>query len=277
MDEGIRARTLAADVRSAVEDDDVRAIILRVDSPGGDGLASDYVAEALRKAKGKKPVIVSQGSVAASGGYWLSMYGDTIVAAPTTITGSIGVAGGWMYNTDLKQKLGMTTDHVRVGKHADLGFGFTLPLLGLGIPDRNLTAEERSTVEGLMRYHYADFEGKVATGRGMSRDSVERIAQGRVWSGRDALDNGLVDVLGGLETAIGIAKAGAGIDAADEVRIEVSPEPGLFDFSVLMPRLLGTNEEQDPDPVIEQIRFRLKHNGVPMPVMPLEEMEYTFE
>jgi protease-4 len=91
MDAGIAARRLVTDVESAVKDRRIKAIVLRVDSPGGDALASDYIAEALRKAKGKKPIIVSQGSVAASGGYWLSMYADTIIAAPNTVTGSIGV------------------------------------------------------------------------------------------------------------------------------------------------------------------------------------------
>jgi len=102
--------------------------------PGRDALASDLVAEALKKCSEKKPVIVSQGAVAGSGGYWISMYGDKIVAAPQTITGSIGVIGGWIYNAGLKEKLGMTTDLVKAGQHADIGFGMTLPLLGPACP-----------------------------------------------------------------------------------------------------------------------------------------------
>jgi protease-4 len=143
MDSGIKARTLSKEVDALVEDSGIEAIVFRVDSPGGDAMASDLVAEALKKAKGKKPVIVTQGAVAASGGYWLSMYGDKIVAAPHTITGSIGVIGGWFYNAGLKEKLGMTTDRVQAGDHADIGFGMVLPFLGLGVPDRNLTEWER--------------------------------------------------------------------------------------------------------------------------------------
>jgi protease-4 len=273
MDEGIRARTLVKDVEAAVNDRLVQAIVLRVDSPGGDPMASDYIAEALKKAKGKKPIIVSQGAVAASGGYWLSMYADTIVAAPNTITGSIGVIGGWMYDKGLKEKLGLSTDHVKAGDHADLGFGFALPLVGIGIPDRNLTEMERTTMETTIKTLYTDFVGKVATGRGMKTGEIEAIAQGRVWSGSDGKRIGLVDVLGGLETAIEIAKDRAGL-ARREVTIVEYPKPGLFDFSSFMPRLFGVELAQ-PDPLIEHLKFRLKNNGVPMPMLPLEDMDWT--
>jgi protease-4 len=107
------------------------------------------VAEALRLCGKKKPVIVSQGMVAGSGGYWLSMYGDTIVAAPNTITGSIGVIGLWLYNKELKEKLGISTDHVQDGAHADMDFGFSFPLLGT-LPDRNLTEAERARMTDLI-------------------------------------------------------------------------------------------------------------------------------
>ncbi len=273
MDEGIHARKLVKDVQSAVKDKSIRAIVLRVDSPGGDAMASDYIAEALKKAKGKKPVIVSQGYVAASGGYWLSMYADTIVAAPNTITGSIGVIGGWLYNISLKESLGMTTDRVQVGKHADLGFGFTLPLLGIGLPDRNLTAEERARMEVIIRSLYGDFVNKVATGREKSTEDVGAIAEGRVWSGTDGLKIGLVDVLGGLETAIRIAKERAGIAHDEEVAIVELPKPGLFDPSAFMPRFFGIDVTK-ADPMVEYLQFRLKNNGVPMPLLPLEEIDF---
>jgi protease-4 len=273
MDEGIKARTLVKDIEAAVNDRMVKAIVLRVDSPGGDPMASDYIAEALKKAKGKKPVIVSQGAVAASGGYWLSMYADTIVAAPNTITGSIGVIGGWMYDKGLKEKLGLTTDHVKAGEHADLGFGFTLPFIGAGIPDRNLTNEERSRMEMLIKTLYKDFVGKVASGRDMKAEEIEALAQGRVWSGYDGKKNGLVDVLGGLETAIEIAKERAGLKGKEVTLVEM-PKAGLLDFSIFMPRLLGFEIAQ-PDPLIEHLKFRLKNNGIPMPILPLEDMDLT--
>jgi protease-4 len=277
MEEGISARSLARVVADAVSDDDVRAIVLRVDSPGGDALASDYVAQALKKAKGKKPVIVSQGGVAASGGYWLSMYADTIVAAPTTITGSIGVAAGWLYNTELKQKLGMSTDHVKVGRHADVGFGFQMPLLGLGVPDRDLSPEEQEQIEGTIRQLYGDFVARVAAGRELDTAAIEAVAQGRVWSGRDGLAKGLVDVLGGMETAIRIARERAGIAADEEIILREAPAPGLLNLSAFMPGILGTGTAAEPDPALRHLLFRLKNNGVPMPIMPLEESGAAFE
>ena len=269
MDEGIRARSLVRDVEAASSDRTVKAIVLRVDSPGGDAMASDYIAEALRKAKGRKPVIVSQGYVAGSGGYWLSMYGDTIVAAPGTITGSIGVIGGWLYNKDFKEKLGMTTDHVQAGTHADLGFGARLPLIGLQLPDRNLTPSERASAERSMKISYAEFVQKVATGRKTTPEKIEPVAQGRFYSGTEGKNAGLVDVIGGLKDAISIARQKAGIAPGEEVTIIEMPKPGLFDFAQFIPRLFGIEQPMTTDPLIEQLRFRLRFNGQPMPLMPL--------
>ncbi|MBU1297984.1 MAG: signal peptide peptidase SppA, partial [Bacteroidetes bacterium] len=272
MDEGITARKLVKDVQAVTDDSRVKAVVLRVDSPGGDALASDYIAEALKKCKEKKPVIISQGYVAASGGYWLSMYGDTIVAAPNTITGSIGVIGGWLYNKGLKDTLGMSTDFVKVGKHADLGFGFRLPFIGVGIPDRNMTDEERSKVELMIKTMYKEFVTKVASGRKKQFDDIEPIAQGRVWSGYDGKQNGLVDVLGGLEIAIQIARDRAGICPKQDVKIVEYPEKGLIDMSFLKPKLFGVSIEDDP--ILNYIKFRLQHNGQPMPMLPIDEMEF---
>jgi protease IV len=272
MDEGITARSLVKTVEAVTNDPKVKAVVLRVDSPGGDGMASDYIAEALKKCKEKKPVIVSQGYVAASGGYWLSMYADTIVAAPNTITGSVGVIGGWMYNKGLKDTLGMTTDFVKVGKHADLGFGFTLPFIGLGIPDRNMTEEERSKAELAIKTMYKEFVNKVAVGRKKKFDDIEPIAQGRVWSGYDGRQNGLVDVLGGLETAIQIARDRAGIPHEQDVNIVEYPEKGWIDMSFLQPKLFGVRVEDDP--TLNYVKFRLQHNGQPMPMLPIDETEF---
>lgn len=270
MDEGITARKLVKDVEAAVENPRVKAIVLRVDSPGGDPMASDYVALPLKKARGKKPIIVSQGSVAASGGYWLSMYADTIVAAPHTVTGSIGVIGVWLYDNGLKKSLGFSTDFVKVGAHADLGFGVALPLIG-GIPDRGLTQEERARVESSIKTLYTDFVGKVAEGRKTSKDRIEPIAQGRVWSGVDGLSNGLVDVLGGLETAIEIAKQRAGLTGI-EVQLVEYPKKGLFDPSVFLPRLIGMETNRPDSRLMEIIKFHLRNNGKPMPILPLEDL-----
>lgn len=267
MDEGITARKLVKDVETAAEDERVKAVVLRVDSPGGDALASDIIAEALRRCKEKKPVIVSQGFVAASGGYWLSLYADTIVTSPITMTGSIGVIGGWFYNKEFKEKVGVSTDHVKIGSHADLGFGVRIPLVNFVLPDRNLTANERQKVEQMINVLYKEFVGKVAAARKKQPAEIEAVAQGRVWSGMDAKDRGLVDVLGGLDEAIRIAKERAGIPGGQNITIGEYPKPGLLDFSRFMPRLITVTE----DPILKYISFRLKHNGQIMPILPLEE------
>lgn len=277
MDAGINARSLVRMVQSAVKDPKVKAIVLRVDSPGGDALASDYIAEALKEAKGKKPVIVSQGYVAGSGGYWLSMYADTIVAAPTTITGSIGVIGGWMYNKGLKESLGMSVDFVKAGGHADLGYGFALPFVGLGVPDRNLTVEERQVMERSIKTFYKEFVAKVASGRKKTIAEIDSIAQGHVYSGTEGKEIGLVDVIGGLETAIRIAKERAGIPREQEVTLIEVPRLGLFDFGGLVPRLIGVDAPVTKNEILEQLRFRLEHNGEVMPLLPLDDCGYQFK
>ena len=264
MDSGIRARTLSRELESIKDDDDIDAVVLRVDSPGGDGLASDLVASALTRCREKKPVIVSQGSVAASGGYWLSMNADSIVAAPNTVTGSIGIIGGWLYDLEFKQKLGMTTDHVKVGAHADLPFGATLPLLGLTLPDRNLDAGEQETMERLMRSFYRDFVAKVGKGRGLSAEKVEESAQGRVWSGKRAMERGLVDELGGLNRAIRIAAEKAGIPAETEVELVEYPRQPLLDPGFFTPRLMRS----EASTFVDFLRFRIENNGRPLALMP---------
>lgn len=277
MDAGINARSLVRLVRGAVKDTKVKAIVLRVDSPGGDALASDFIAEALKEAKGKKPVIVSQGYVAGSGGYWLSMYADTIVAAPTTITGSIGVIGGWMYNKGLKELLGMSVDFVKAGGHADLGYGFTLPFIGLGVPDRNLTPEERQVMERSIKTYYREFVAKVASGRKKTIAEIDSIAQGHVYPGTEGKEIGLVDVLGGLETAIRIAKERAGIPPEQEVALIEVPKPGLLDLGMFVPKIFGVDAPVAKNEILEQLKFRLEHNGEAMPILPLDDCGYQYK
>ena len=272
MDEGINTRKLVRYVDQAVNDNNVKAIVLRVDSPGGDGLASDIIAEALKKAKGKKPVIISQGSVAASGGYWLSMYGDTILAAPNTITGSIGVIGGWAFNKGLKEKIGLSTDYVKHGEHAELGFGMILPFIGLTLPDRDLTPIEQKKIDNSILTMYKEFVGKVAMGRNKSSVYIDSIGQGRVWSGYDGKNKGLVDILGGMPEALEIAVNKAGL-MGEEYEVKEYPPAPLFNFNFLMPKIPGFQIEEEP--IIRNIKFRLKYNGIPLPVLPLEDMDYV--
>ena len=273
MDEGIKARTLVNYVEDAVEDDNVKAIILRVDSPGGEALPSDYIAEALRKGKGKKPIIVSQGMVAGSGGYWLSMYGDKIVSSPFSITGSIGVIGSFFYNKSFKEEIGVSTDFVKRGKHAELSYGMRFPFFGLTLPDRNFTDEEMLKVESVIKTFYNDFVNRVAEGRGLSTEEIEKIARGRVWSGKDALNNGLVDILGGLSTAIELAVTESGLKNCKYDLVQFPP-PGWFNFESILPGFLGVNKFMiEEDPIVTDLKFRLGNNGTPMPIMPMSDME----
>ncbi len=269
MDDGIKARSLVNYLEEAFANNKIKVIVLRVDSPGGDALAADLIADVIRKNKGKKPVIVSQGYVAASGGYWLSMYADTIVAAPNTITGSIGVIGSFIYNKSLKQDLGMSVDHVQKGKFADLGFGATLPILGQTIPDRDLTEQELQTAENGIKTLYNDFVKKVAVGRRKSFEQINEIAQGRVWAGSDGIRNGLVDVLGGLDDAIKIAMQRSNLTNSDYEIVEMPQRP-WFDLSLLIPSFLKIEEKISEDSFIQDLKFRLKYNGIPMPMLLLD-------
>jgi protease-4 len=163
---------------------------------------------------------------------------------------------------------------VKTGDHADLGFGFTLPFVGLGLPDRNMNEAERSRMEYTIRSMYKDFVQRVATGRNRSEDHIASIAQGRVWSGYDGLANGLVDVLGGLEIAIDIAKKRAGIPSTDEINILQLPRPGFINFNQFIPKLVGLDTKQQ-DPLMEHLLFRLRHNGQVMMVLPLEDIDFN--
>jgi len=269
MNDGINARRLQKVIKKARENDQIKAVVFRADSPGGDILPSDIVAQELRKTAEKKPVIVSQGQVAGSGGYWISMYGDKIVASPWTITGSIGVIGGWFYDAGLNSKLGMTYDNTQIGKHADLGGGPSLPLLGLGVPVRNLTPEERSSMERWIKGAYDDFVTKVAAGRKMEKDAVDKVGQGRVWTGSDGKEKGLVDELGGMETAIALAKEKAKIGVDEEVVIKELPKPEPLDVSMFQPKLLGVRlADIERDPELVYIRKLANSEGRPFVMMP---------
>ncbi len=266
MDEGINARRLEKVLHKLAQKKSVKAVILRVDSPGGKGMASDYVAEALKKVAEKKPVIVSQGQVAASGGYWISMYADTILAGPTTITGSIGVIGGWVYDKGISGKLGLTSDYVKRGDKADLGQGVRLPLFGLQIPARNLTEAERIRVENVVRQMYDVFVAKVASGRNMSKDEIYEIAEGRIYSGLDGRDNGLVDEIGGLPLAIEMARNMAKIpDNRKYEIVEIPKYKGLFNTNFFSPVSLEKSLQQDP--AIQFLKMMVDQPGYPLPML----------
>ncbi|MCX7985065.1 MAG: S49 family peptidase [Bacteroidetes bacterium] len=271
MDEGIKARELSKHLEEAYNDSNIKAIVLRIDSPGGDPIASDYVARLIKHKKGKKPLIVSQGYVAASGGYWLSMYADTIVATPSTLTGSIGVIGGWLYNKGLKESLGVSTDKVTIGAHADLYSGIRIPLLDLQIPDRDVRPEEFEKLSSTIMTIYSRFTANVAEGRTLTPAYVDSVGQGRLWTGSDALTVKLVDVLGGLNTALRIAKERAGIPAHARIKVVEKPQLGLFNFELLVPKFVGIEMKTFSDYQSDLLPFYLKYNGDPLTILPLQD------
>jgi protease IV len=200
--ESIGSEGISKAIRAARLDDKVKAIVLRVNSPGGSALASEVIWREMQLAKQTKPVIVSMGTLAASGGYYIACMADTIVASPNTITGSIGVFGV-LFNTQkfLNERMGITIDTVKSSTYADLGAFY-----------RPLTTNERSIIQNSVEHIYDVFLTRVSDGRGLTKEQVDEIGQGRVWSGVDAKRIGLVDVLGGLETAIEIAAQKAGLE-----------------------------------------------------------------
>jgi len=226
MDSGIRGRRLAAHLRALRRDPLVRAVVLRVDSPGGDPLPSELVAAAVRELRrAGKPVVVSQGDVAASGGYWLSMDADEVLTTPWTVTGSIGVISGWLWDRELHEKAGVHADGVSRGRHADLFRTVRYPV-GVDIPARPLNEAELSKARERILALYDGFVDHVAQGRSLPPDSVRAIGGGRVWMGPDAVRLGLCDRLGGLDDAVDRARALAGLPAAvPAVVTEYPPRP----------------------------------------------------
>ncbi len=195
--------SITATLRSATADSHIKAILLRVNSPGGTYVASDTIwREVVRARDAGKPVVVSMSDVAASGGYFISMAADAIVAQPGTITGSIGVIASKPVLSEAYSKAGITTDSVEIGKHARM-FSFA----------HSFTDDEWALVDAWLDRVYADFTGKVAAGRGMTAEQVHEVARGRVWTGADASSHGLVDELGGIDEAAAIARRLAGLPA----------------------------------------------------------------
>jgi protease-4 len=203
-------------MRALADDDEVRAVVLRIDSPGGSALASDRMWHAVRRCAAKKPVIVSLGDTAASGGYYIATAGTVILAHPTSVVGSIGVIGGKADLSSLFSRVGVSAEIISRGANA-----------GWSTPTRGFTEGERRVLIRSMRSTYRRFVRRVADGRGMEREAVEAIAEGRVWSGRRGLELGLVDQAGGLRAAIALARERGELD--DDAPIDMWPrEQGVL-------------------------------------------------
>lgn len=210
--EVIGSETICADLRKLREDENVKAIVLRINSPGGSALASDVIWREIVLTRKVKPVIASMGNVAASGGYYIAMACDTIVASPATVTGSIGVFGLLMNSEELlNNKLGINTDSEKTGLYSDIG-SLTRPV----------TDGERAIIQNEVNSIYATFIRKAAEGRHTTVEHIEENASGRVWAGKDAKANNLIDVFGGMNDAIVLAAKAANV--ADSYKVAYYPE-----------------------------------------------------
>ncbi len=209
------ALTISAAIRDASDDPDIRAIVVRIDSPGGSPSASESIRRAMMRAKEKgKPVYVSMGPMAASGGYWVAASGDRIFALPSTLTGSIGVVSGKLIFSGLWDKLDVNWENVQWGENADL-WSF----------NKDFSAEEAIRMNRMVDSIYDSFVKVVAQGRGMSPEEVEKVARGYVWSGKGAVEAGLVDELGDLRSALDFTAKTLGLASSDELRIRIMPKP----------------------------------------------------
>ena len=258
--------TIVEYLRKARADNSIRAIVLRIDSPGGSAVASDIIWREIMLTRDQKPVIASMSDVAASGGYYIAMPAHAIVAQPATLTGSIGVVMIRFVIDGTLDKLGLNLETVKSGKYADL---FS--------PVRPFTPDERKKVGELMQATYDSFVEKAAAGRNTTPERIDAIAQGRVWTGKQAKELGLVDELGGLDKALALAKERAKIAASSEVELVVfPPKKSLFDVvseplnrsdgSAALTSLLGNQNARALEAVTSPLRmFR---RGEPLTLMP---------
>lgn len=257
--------TIVQYLRKIRADDSIKAVVLRIDSPGGSAIASDVIWREVMLTRDVKPVIASMSDVAASGGYYIAMPAHQIVAEPATLTGSIGVVMVKFVIDGTLEKLGMNTETVTSGKYADIYSPF-----------RPFTPEERQKVEAHMQATYEAFVEKAAAGRNTTPERIDAIAQGRVWTGKQAKDLGLVDELGGLSRAVALAKSRAKIADNSEVELVVYPqhrsiyelfqEPFGLESRGLLGALLGMQEAKAVQTLTAPLRiFR---RGEPLALMP---------
>ena len=227
----IGSDTLVGQLRRVRADDSIKAVVLRIDSPGGSAIASDVMWREIMLTRAVKPVIASMSDVAASGGYYIAMPAHEIFAEPATLTGSIGVVMVKFVLKGTLDKVGLNMEGVTSGRYADLYS-----------PVRPFSPEERQKIESLMSATYEAFVEKAAAGRKMTPEKIDAIAQGRVWTGKQAKDLGLVDSLGGLQHALGAAKRRANIDENAEVELVIYPERNPFYDLVQSPFGVGAEE-----------------------------------
>lgn len=236
----ITAKKCTEEINKLKKDKDVKAVVFRVNSPGGSAFASEQIHHAVKALNEVKPVVVSMGDYAASGGYYISAPARKIVAEPTTITGSIGIFGLIPSGASLAKKMGTTYDQVGTNKFSDFAReAVRIPLLGADLVlSRPLNAGESTIVQAYIERGYDTFLSRCAEGRGKTKAAIDSIGQGRIWSGNQALNNGLVDELGGIDKAVEIA---AGLAGIEQYSIKEYPEQKDF-FSQLMEESMKNTE-----------------------------------
>ncbi len=247
------SETLIDCIRRARCDSTVRAIVLRIDSPGGSTIASDAIWRELVVAKNEKadrPLVVSMSDLAASGGYYIAMPAQVIVAQPSTLTGSIGIFGGKFVTGGVYEKLGAHIESTSVGKHAEINS-----------PARPYNPEELKKLQEQLQSFYDQFVEKVAESRHSTPEKIDALAQGRVWTGRQAKQNGLVDELGGLDRAIAVAKQRAKIAADSDVEIVVYPPRKSF-YELLSEQFNGSSESMQSLAVGEWLNANLSKGEI---------------
>lgn len=231
----INPKTIANALKELQEDEEVKAVVMRVNSPGGSASASEQIHHSLVELNKVKPVIVSMGALAASGGYYISAGASTIVAEPTTLTGSIGIFGLVPNGEELAKKMGLTFEELSTNKFTNFGGGYvSIPFI-ISAYSRGLTDDEAHLMQVNIEKGYDQFIGRCAEGRNMTKEQIDEVGQGRVWTGSQALERGLVDQLGGIQDAINIAAEKAGLENYSKVKY---PKEKDF-FEKMMEEVMG--------------------------------------
>ena len=252
----ITAKRYVKELQKLQKDENIKAVVFRVNSPGGSAYASEQIWHAVKELKAVKPIIVSMGDVAASGGYYISCNANKIVAEPTTITGSIGIFGLYPSGEEIAKKMGASYDGVGTNKHSLFGGGaITLPFLGIGLlPARPLNESEGAMFQTYVERGYDLFTGRCADGRSKTKEEIDAIGQGRVWTGNQALQIGLVDELGGIDTAIKLAA-----EAAEISEYSLNDYPAKKDFlTELLEESLGGMKVRISESIIGKEAYEQK-------------------
>jgi len=260
LNQTMGSKSIARLIKRIRNDITISALIFRVDSPGGSALGSDVIWRELELTKKKKPVVVSMSDVAGSGGYWIAMNADKIVAQPQTLTGSIGVVSGKFNMAKLFDKLGITAERIALGKRADMFTSF-----------RSLTEEERTLLKTEILWIYDKFITKVSLGRNLEKEDVDKIGRGRVWTGQQAKDLGLIDDIGGLSKAIELVKELISIPQEEDVKLDVWPKKQPFFNSMFQRRLIQSNTDLEAQLKKMLEAFQLLQNERTLTLMPFWE------